>query len=61
MTIEACDDLALVIPDGASQEFSVEVSRRLRIELVDAIRQECLKLSALRFISQWGDLGLHGA
>jgi hypothetical protein len=51
MAVEARDDLACIAPDATRQEHSVEVSRRLRIELVDAISQERPERLAFSLIS----------
>jgi hypothetical protein len=40
MAAEARDHFARIVPYAAREKLSVEVSRRFRIELVDALGQE---------------------
>ena len=60
MPVEARDDFARITPDGTSQQHSIEIPRRLRIELVNAISQERAELFAFLVISTPRDLRIHG-
>jgi hypothetical protein len=50
VTIDACNDFTRVVLNGPSHEPGIGVARCPDIELVDAIDQERLDLSAPRFI-----------
>jgi hypothetical protein len=60
MPAETCDDLARIVVDASGQESSIEVTCRLRVELVDAINEERLQALALTFIEQRDGVGVHG-
>jgi len=55
MSVEPRDDVACVVADAAADQPSVEVSRCVRIELVNAVRQERAELLAVRIVSTQGD------
>ena len=56
---EAGDDFARVVPNATCQEPSVEIPRRLRVELVDTIGEERLQLLAFGFAEQRNSFGRH--
>jgi hypothetical protein len=57
--VESGDELTGIIPDAAAQQQSVEVSRRFRVELVNAIRQPRAKRLAFGIVLALYDLGVH--
>jgi hypothetical protein len=59
MPVETRDDVARIIPDAAGEQHSIVVSRRLRIELVNAICQERAEFLAFGIISARYELGSH--
>ena len=61
MPVEARDDFARFIPDVTSQHPPIEVSSRLRIELVNALRQERTDFLAFGIISARMNCGSHFA
>jgi hypothetical protein len=61
MPAEPRDDIARIIPNAAGEQQSVDVSRRLGIELVNAISEEGAEGLAFGIIAAPNDAGIHGA
>jgi hypothetical protein len=57
---ETCDDFASCILNTRPQKPSIEVARRVGVELVDAFHEERIQLLALIVVEQNNSSGLHG-
>ena len=59
ISVESADDVTGIIPDAAAKQQSVEVSRRFRVELVNAIRQPRAERLAFGIVLALYDLDIH--
>ena len=57
---KTCDDFASFILNVCPKELSIKVPCSFGVELVDALREECVQLLALSFVEQHYAFGLHG-
>jgi hypothetical protein len=57
--VESGNDVTGFIPDAAAKQLSVEVSRRFRVELVNAIRQPRAERLAFDIALALYDLRIH--
>jgi len=56
---ETCDDFASFILNARPQKPSIEVARRVGVELVDALQEERIQRLALILIEQNNSFGFH--